>query len=198
MKAANRLLASLCSSAARFPKGTDFGVRQHGTEMLAPERIAHQRESAARQTMERALGIEQAVASGVRAREFDGGFHTFAAGTAEEHLFHSPARAPAQLVRQFAGQFGNMALQHGRTAPVQFILDRLHHRGMIVAQIVNAIAGKKIEDPAAVFGEKLGSFAARVARVHLENIQQTHPLGIHAIPVKLVATSVDADGAGGC
>ena len=80
---------------------------------------------------------------------------------------------------------------------LQFILNGLNHRGMIVPQVVNTIAGKKIEDPAAVVGEKLGSFAARVARVHLENIQQTRPLGIHAIPVKLVGCWRGADDAGG-
>jgi hypothetical protein len=57
---------------------------------------------------------------------------------------------------------------------------------MIVAQILNAGAGVKIKDPATVFCEELGSFTARVARVHFENIQQARPSRVDAFLVQRV------------
>jgi hypothetical protein len=79
-----------------------------------------------------------------------------------------------------------MVCQHGGTAMLQRIFDGLDNRGMIVAQIVNTVAGKKVEDSTAIFGEELGSFAARIARVHPQNFQQPHPLGIDAFLVQRV------------
>ena len=57
---------------------------------------------------------------------------------------------------------------------------------MIVAQIVDAMAGDKIEDTPAVFGEELSSLAASIARVHFENFEQTHPLRVDAILIQRV------------
>src|SRR5262245_16119952 len=47
-------------------------LRQHRTESTAPERIAHQRESAAGEAMERALRVNKPGPAGVSAGKFDG------------------------------------------------------------------------------------------------------------------------------
>jgi hypothetical protein len=57
---------------------------------------------------------------------------------------------------------------------------------MIVPQIVNAVAGKKIEDSTSVFGEELRSLTARIACVHPQNIEQMDPLRIDASLVQRV------------
>ena len=64
------------------------GVRvgKQGAEAVAPEGVAHQGQGAAGQAVERAVGVEQPGAVGVRAGELDGCLDAFAAGTAEEGL----------------------------------------------------------------------------------------------------------------
>src|SRR5665213_215919 len=136
----SQLVFQLCEISER----DGLGAGQHGTEMLAPEGIAHERQSAASQAVERAFGIQQTAAARVCSSKLDGGFDAFAAGAAEKRLLHASARAPAELVGQFARELGNVALQHRGTAPVQLVFDRVHHGGMVVPEVMNAIAGKKI------------------------------------------------------
>ena len=93
-----------------IPERHRFGAGQHRAEMLAPERIAHDGKSAASEAVEPACGIEQTIAARMGARELDGGFNALAPGTAEKRLLHASARAPAELVRQLAGQLGSVTL----------------------------------------------------------------------------------------
>ena len=55
-----------------------------------------------------------------------------------------------------------MALQHRRPGAIQFLLERRDDRGMIVAGVVDAVAGEKIENAAAVGREQFCSGAALV------------------------------------
>jgi hypothetical protein len=49
---------------------------------------------------------------------------------------------------------------------------------MIVAGVVDAVAGEEVEDDASVFGVEFGSDAAAVPDVHAEETEETYPLGI--------------------
>ena len=54
---------------------------------------------------------------------------------------------------------------------------------MIVADIVNAVAGKKIQDPPAFGCEKLYAGATLVGLVHLEEVEKSDPLRIHVLGI---------------
>src|ERR1019366_1528006 len=69
----------------------DLGAGQHGAEALAPERIAHQRERATSQSVERAMGVKQSIATGVSARKLDCRLHALAAGIGEIDALESAA-----------------------------------------------------------------------------------------------------------
>jgi hypothetical protein len=77
-----------------------------------------------------------------------------------------------------------MALQHRWTVAVDLVLERGNHSGMIVADVVNAVAGNKIQDAPAVGGVELGANAAHVINVHSQHIKQPYPLRIHVSFVK--------------
>src|ERR1700739_1378439 len=77
-----------------------------------------------------------------------------------------------------------MALQHGGTAFVQFVLERLHYIRMIVAGVVNAIAGEEVQDAPAVFGKKFAAGATLVADVHVQDVQQGNPLRVNVLLVR--------------
>ena len=72
-----------------------FRPAQHGAEALAPERIAHQRKRAAGQSVERAIGVQQAGAPGVRPRKLDGRLDALAAGGWKERFPDTAAGARA-------------------------------------------------------------------------------------------------------
>jgi beta-mannanase len=59
----------------------------------------------------------------------------------------------AKTLRQFACQFWNVALQHNGSALLQFIDDGRQYDWMVVANIVNAVTGKKIDNASAVLCE---------------------------------------------
>jgi len=59
-------------------------------------------------------------------------------------------RVLAQARGQQAGQFLHVALQHRGAAAVEFILERLDNAGMVVAGVVDTVAGQEIDDAPAV------------------------------------------------
>ena len=99
--------------------------------------------------MEGALGVQETIAFGMRARKLDGGFHALTARTAEEYFLQIAAPQATKLRRKFAGEFRNMALQHRRAGAVQFVFQRRQNRKVIVPGVMNAVAGEEIEDTCA-------------------------------------------------
>src|ERR1700687_4515631 len=128
--------------------------------------------------------IHDARASGMRAGELDYSFDSLASRTAKEGPGEPPAGAVAQPRGEFSRQFRDMALQHRRTVAVELVLERGNHSGMIVADVVNAVAGNEIQDAPPAGGVELSANAARVIDVHPQNIEQPHPLRIHVSFVK--------------
>ncbi len=74
-----------------------------------------------------------------------------------------------------------MALQHGRTVTIQLPMKRRYNCRVVVAGIVDAVPGEKIEEAPAVFRMQLNSLAATVADVHLEGVKKPHPLRIYML-----------------
>jgi hypothetical protein len=62
---------------------------------------------------------------------------------------------------------------------------------VIVAGIVNAVTGEKIENAAPVRSEKLRSGAALVGNVHLEKIEQFYPLRIYVVGVGVCGSGAE-------
>jgi hypothetical protein len=54
---------------------------------------------------------------------------------------------------------------------------------MIVAGVVDAVAGEKVEDDASVFGVQFGAEAATVLDVHAEEAEEARPLGVDEVAV---------------
>jgi len=71
-------------------------VRQHRAELAAPEIVAHQRESAAGESVKRAVGVDQPGLAGGGARELDGAFDALASGAGEKRLAQPTAGESAQ------------------------------------------------------------------------------------------------------
>jgi hypothetical protein len=61
---------------------------------------------------------------------------------------------------------------------------------MIVSCVVNAIAGKEIEKAAPVIGEQLYALTALIPDVHLQQVQQSHPLWIYVPAVEIGAVKI--------
>src|SRR5690349_6253266 len=101
--------------------------------------------------MEAAFGVNDAVAAGRGARKLDRRLDTFAAAAAEINFLQSIACKLTYTFRQFAGDLRNVALQHRRAALIQLVLEGLHYIRMVVAGVVNAIAGEEVQDAPAVF-----------------------------------------------
>ena len=59
--------------------------------------------------------------------------------------------------------------------------------------IVDAIAGVEIENDPAIRGNQLGTFAAVISDIHIENVEQPHPLRIDVLLVEVFA-AVEARG----
>ena len=136
--------------------------------------------------MKAAFRVEQAGAAGVGARELDRRLDAFAARVGEEDPLQSAAGARDEALRQFGGQLRDVALQHRGTGAVQLFLEGGDDRRMIVAGVVHAVAGKEIENPAAIGGEQLAPRAALVLHVHLQQVEQLDPLRIHVVGVEAV------------
>ena len=54
---------------------------------------------------------------------------------------------------------------------------------MVVTRIVDAVAGKEIEDPESIRGEQLCPHATFVAQIHFEQPEQLDPLRIYVVRV---------------
>ena len=96
------------------------------------------------------VGIEQTGSPSMCTRKLDGSLNAFAARAGKKYFGQSASGALAKTLRQFACQFWNVALQHNCATLLQFIDDGRQYVGMIVADIVDAIPGKKIENESAV------------------------------------------------
>ena len=72
-----------------------------------------------------------------------------------------------------------MALQHSRALLVQFLVKRLNDPSVAVADIVNAISRKNIEDATPFRCIKLRPDAPFIADVHLEHVEQLGPFLAH-------------------
>jgi hypothetical protein len=57
---------------------------------------------------------------------------------------------------------------------------------MIVASVVNAVAGEEIENVAPVVGLQDSAATAYIPDIHFENVEQTCPLGVYVLAVKQV------------
>ena len=127
------------------------------------------------------------------ARKLDGCFDAFASGTREKYLLQPAAGASAKFFSQLSRELGNVALQHGRTTSIQFVAQRFHDCGVIMAGVMDAVSGKKIENVAPISGEKLRSGTTLVSNIHLQDLEQLHPLRIYVIHIERVES-----GQGGC
>src|SRR5579864_4969453 len=56
---------------------------------------------------------------------------------------------------------------------------------MVVAYIVNAIAGKEVDDASPVVSEQFRSQTALVAHIHLKQIEETDPFPIYVLGIML-------------
>jgi hypothetical protein len=59
---------------------------------------------------------------------------------------------------------------------------------MIVAGIVNTVAGKEVESPFPVLVPQLGAFAAREGHIHLKYFEKPNPLGINEFRVEPIGS----------
>ncbi len=114
--------------------------------------------------------VKQPIAPCVRSRKLDHGLDTFAAGAAEDCAAQAPAGSLGQALCQIACQFGNVALQHRRPAQIEFILQCGYDLRMVVADVMNAIARKEIENAAAVRREQFHAGAPVVSHVHFQEV----------------------------
>src|SRR6476620_5594097 len=106
--------------------------------------------------------IKQAASIGEKPGELDYRLHAFTAGAAEVNLLQSPTGQPAQFRSQLTRQFRYVALEHRRTTAIQLFMQGCNNAGMIVAQVVDAITRKKVQNPPAVGRKQLRAHASRV------------------------------------
>jgi hypothetical protein len=76
--------------------------------------------------------------------------HAFTSRAAKINFLKLAASRAAKFRGKFTRQFRNMALQHRWAAPIQFVMQGRYHAGMAMAKVVNAIAGKKIQNSSAI------------------------------------------------
>jgi hypothetical protein len=72
-----------------------------------------------------------------------------------------------------------VALQHGWAGKVQFLFQRGDEPGMVVTDVVDTIAGIKINDPPTITSVKLGPFAALILDIHFHDVEQSRPLRVY-------------------
>src|ERR1700674_3044921 len=125
--------------------------------------------------MKAVLCAEQASPTCGCARKFNGLLHAFATAAPEVHLAQLAASNVAKSAGQLASEFRYVALQHGRTATVHFVFQGLYYIGMVVADVMDAVAGEVIENTPSVSGEKLRAKAPLILHVHLQEIEQCGP-----------------------
>ena len=137
--------------------------------------------------MEAVLCIKNARTPRVGASEFDHSLDAFGSGAGEEGFGETPAGAGAKLFGEFSRKARDMTLQHGRARCIQLLLQRSDEARVIVADVVNAIAGVEVEDAPTVGRVQLCAFAARILDVHLQYVEQSRPLGVDVALISLNA-----------
>src|SRR5450759_828323 len=98
----------------------------------------------------------------MRTRELDDGLDPLAARAAEVHLCQPATRPSAQPFRQLPCEFRHVALEHRRSADVKLPLDGSDNLGVIMTDIMDTVAGKKVQQPSVVRGVKFSANAAHV------------------------------------
>src|SRR5438552_2888379 len=131
------------------------------------------------------FGREYSCTSRMRPRKLDSRLHALASRRSEERLRQTPPGALTQLLRQFAGKVRNMRLNHSWTTTLEFALQSPHNIGMIVADVVNTVPREKVEDALSVLGEEFHSLAPHIADIHLQQVEEPHPLPVHALGIAL-------------
>ena len=96
--------------------------------------------------MEAVRRVENTRTPRMGAREFDDRLDALGSGAGKESLGKTPTGARAKLLGKLAGKARDMTLQHGRTRRIQLLLQGRDEARVIVADVVNAIAGVEIED----------------------------------------------------
>src|SRR5579864_131287 len=129
--------------------------------------------------MKRSPAVEQARSVCMQAGKFNDRLDALASGTAEVTFVKAAGRTTTKLSREFCRRLRDMTLQHGRAATIQFVAEGCGDRRMIVAQVMHAVSGEKIQDSPAVFGKELDAGTARVADIHLEQIEKSYPLRVN-------------------
>ena len=76
-----------------------------------------------------------------------------------------------------------MSLNHCRTASLHSA-DTNDVR-LVMANVVDAVTGEKIEDPPSVFNEQFNAHAPLITHVHLQQVEKPHPFRVHALCVAL-------------
>ena len=77
-----------------------------------------------------------------------------------------------------------MALQHGGTELIQFVLQPLDHVGVVVSDVVDAVSREEIEDAPAIRREKFRSEASFIRNVHFQDVQQRDPLRVYVTGIR--------------
>ena len=159
-------------------EGDFVGLGKHGAEALFPESVAHEREGAAGEAVEGSLGVDDAVTSGEDAGKLDDGFDAFAAGAAEEGLSEVRPGESGEALGERASGVSDVTLQHRGAGGFELVDESFDDVGMVMAGVVDTVAGEEVEDDASVFGVELGADTATVLDVHAEEVQEAGPLGI--------------------
>jgi len=164
-------------------EGDFVGFGEHGAEAFFPESVSHEGEGAAGEAVKCAFGVDDAVASGEDAGELDDGLDALAAGAAEECFGEVRAGEGGETFGEGAGGVGDVALQHHGAGGLELLDEGFDDVGMVVAGVVDAVAGEEVEDDAFVFGVEFGAEAAAVSNVHAEEAEEACPLGIDEVAV---------------
>jgi hypothetical protein len=120
----------------------------------------------------------------MRSGKPNGCFDTLTAGTAKEHFIQPSAGKSAQPGCKFTRHIRNMTLQHRRTVPFELIFDSCDNLGVVVAGIMNAISGKKIQNLPSIRRMEFCSPAVFVFNIHLQQVEQSYPLRIYVAGVR--------------
>ena len=87
-----------------------------------------------------------------------------------------------------------MVLQHRRPGFVELVLESRDNAWVVVPNVVHAVSGIEIKDNAPVCKIKLDSLAVHVLDVHLQDVEQSHPLRVDVTLVQSFSIILDAYG----
>src|SRR5271166_3642314 len=69
---------------------------------------------------------------------------------------------------------------------------------MVVTRIVNTIPGEEVQNALPIRPEKFGALAVRKRHVHLQDVQQPHPLRVYGVGIELFARDESWHGQRAC